>query len=104
MDYFIQIIVFFFGDKEIAGRLASTRPIVKFENAVSDEETPIPDEVRQWREELNIDYGRFDYVEADGKLYLIDVNKTEGGSQTNYEYPEEMDFLASGLEFYIGSE
>lgn len=94
----------FFGDKEIAGRLASTRPIVKFENAVSDEETPIPDEVRQWREELNIDYGRFDYVEADGKLYLIDVNKTEGGSQTNYEYPEEMDFLASGLEFYIGSE
>lgn len=94
----------FFGDKEIAGRLSSTSPIVKFENAVSDVETPIPDEVRQWREELNIDYGRFDYVEADGKLYLIDVNKTEGGSQTNYQYPAEMDFLASGLEFYIGSE
>ncbi|MDR9365038.1 MAG: SET domain-containing protein-lysine N-methyltransferase [Balneolaceae bacterium] len=94
----------FFGDKEIAGRLASTSPIVKFGNAVSDKETPIPDEVRQWREDLNIDYGRFDYVEADGKLFLIDVNKTEGGSQTNYQYPNEMDFLASGLEFFIGSE
>lgn len=103
-DLFYTNYCAFFGDKEIAGRLGSNSPIVKFENAVSDEETPIPNEVREWREELNIDYGRFDYVEADGKHYLIDVNKTEGGSHTNYQYPTEMDFLASGLDYYIGRE
>ena len=94
----------FFGDKEIAGRLASPNPNVKFGNAVSDEETPIPDEVRQWRKDIKIDYGRFDYLEAEGKYFLIDVNKTEGGGTMCYQYPAEMDFLASGLEFYIGCE
>lgn len=91
----------FFGDKAIAGCLKSSNPIVKFENAISDEETPIPDEVVQWRKDLNIDYGRFDYVESDGKYFLIDVNRVEGGGNSNYEYPDELDFLASGLEFYI---
>jgi len=93
----------FFGDKAIAGCLKSPNPIVKFENAISDEETPIPDEVMQWRKDLNIDLGRFDYVESEGKYFLIDVNRIEGGGNSNYEYPDELDFLASGLEFFISA-
>ncbi len=91
----------FFGDKEIAGRLGSPNPIVKFGNSVPYELTPVPDEVREWRKHLKIDYGRFDYLEDEGKYFLIDVNKTEGGGNTNYQYPTEMDFLASGLESYL---
>jgi hypothetical protein len=91
----------FFGDKAIAGCLKSSNPIVKYKNAISDEETPIPDEVMQWKKDLNIDFGRFDYVESEGKYFLIDVNRVEGGGSSNYEYPAELDFLASGLEFYI---
>ena len=53
---------------------------------------------------MKIDFGRLDYVDAGGKYFLIDVNKTEGGGDKNYEYSEEMDFLASGLEFYWGDE
>jgi hypothetical protein len=91
----------FFGDKEVSGRIGSPNPIVKFGNCVSDEEVSVPDEVRQWRKDLKIDFGRFDYVESEGKRFLIDVNKTEGGGDMNYGYAKEMDFLASGLEFYL---
>jgi len=91
----------FFGDKEFSGRIGSPNPIVKFCNSVSDEEIPLPDEVRQWRKDLKIDFGRLDYLEAEGKYYLIDINKTEGGGNLNYEYPDEMDFLASGINFYL---
>ena len=94
----------FFGDKEISGRIGSPNPIVKFGNCVSDEEVSVPDEVRQWRKDVKIDFGRFDYVDAGGKYFLIDVNTTEGGGDENYGYSEEMDFLASGLEFYWGDE
>ncbi len=94
----------FFGDKEFSGRIGSPKPIVKFGNSVSEEEVPVPDEVRQWRKDLKIDYGRFDYLENGGKYFLIDVNKTEGGGNINYEYQDEMDFLASGLEFYLGCQ
>jgi hypothetical protein len=97
----------FFGDKEISGRISSPDPIVKFNNCVSDEEVPVPDEVKQWRKDLKIDYGRFDYLVVGGKYFLIDVNKTEGGGDMNYmdhKYLDEMNLLASGLEFYLGSK
>ena len=91
----------FFGDREFSGRIGSPNPVVKFGNYVSDEEVPVPDDVRQWREDFRIDFGRFDYLEAGGEYFLIDVNKTEGGGTENYKYKEEMEFLASGLDFYL---
>ncbi|MCA9193995.1 MAG: hypothetical protein KDB03_19625 [Planctomycetales bacterium] len=91
----------FFGDKEISGRLGSLNPIVKFGNCVSDELVPVPDEARQWRKDLGIDFGRFDFVESGGKYFLIDVNTTEGGGKMNYGFSAEIDFLASGLKYYM---
>lgn len=91
----------FFGDKEIGGRLTSHDPIVKFGNCISDEEIPVPDEARQWRKQLAIDFGRLEYLEADGRRYLIDVNKTEGGGAINDNYQPELEQLASGLNFYL---
>jgi hypothetical protein len=91
----------FFGDKEIGGRLTSHDPIVKFGNRISDEDIPVPEEARQWREQLAIDFGRLDYLETNGRRYLIDVNKTQGGGAMNYNYQAEMEQLASGLKFYI---
>lgn len=91
----------FFGEKGVSGRLQSTDPIVKFGNRVSDEEIPVPDEVLRWREDLKIDFGRFDYLQSEGKCFLIDVNKTEGDGDSNFRYPEEMAFLASGLNAFL---
>ncbi len=91
----------FFGDKEIAGRLTSHDPIVRFGNSISEEEIPVPEEARQWREQLAMDFGRLDYIEADGRRYLIDVNKTQGGGAINYSYQAELEQLASGLDLYL---
>ncbi len=95
----------FFGDRQIGGRLASPNPIVKFSNLVSEERLAVPDAVRQWRKDLNIDFGRLDYLEFEGQYFLIDVNKTEGGGiEMGYEYPEEIDYLAGGLEYCLDFE
>ena len=94
----------FFGDREIAGRIQSESKIVKFGNGISDVETPVPPIVRQWRKELKLDFGRIDFIKEDGVYYLLDVNKTEGGSDLNYELSEESDFLASGLNYYLEME
>ena len=67
-------------------------------------ETPVPPIVRQWRKELKLDFGRIDFIKEDGVYYLLDVNKTEGGSDLNYELSEESDFLASGLNYYLEME
>ena len=92
----------FFGDKEIAGRLGSPNPIVKYSNSVSVELLPAPDIVRQWRKDLKIDFGRFDYLEFEGQYFLIDVNKTEGGGlDICYDYQDEFTYLAAGLEYYL---
>lgn len=93
----------FLGNKMYSARLASASPIVKFGNCVSDVELPLPDKVLQWRKDLKMDYGRLDYLKIQGEYYLIDINKTEGGGDTNYEYSDEMDYLASGLTFYLDS-
>ena len=92
----------FFGDKEISGRLTChDRKLLKFDNCSNDELIPLPEEVKEWRKDLNIDFGRFDYLEKDGEYFLIDINKTEGGGAMNLNYPNEMDEFALGLEYYL---
>ena len=92
----------FFGDKELCGRIGAPDPIVKFGNCETEDlSTTVPDVVRQWRKSLNIDFGRFDYVQHAGEYYLIDVNKTEGGGHGNQQYVDEMHFLASGLDSFL---
>lgn len=47
------------------------------ENGTDFEETfPTPPRARRWREEFQMDFGRFDYVVRDGKYLLLDVNET----------------------------
>jgi hypothetical protein len=68
----------FLGDRMSCGRLKSTRPIVNGSTFQSLERIePHPDIVAM-RERLAFDYGKFDYVVADGKAHLLDVNKTVG--------------------------
>ena len=42
------------------------------------------------------------YAEMFNPKAFIDVNKTEvSGVDISYDYPDEIDYFASGLEFYI---
>jgi hypothetical protein len=49
---------------------------IKAENALSVEESPVPQELSGIRERLGFDYGKFDYVLRDGRVVLYDVNRT----------------------------
>lgn len=88
----------FLGDKGWAGRFGAKEPIVKFGNmATKDDHVPVPDELKIVRKKLGFDYGRFDYVEHNGKTVLFDVNKTVGGAHHLDAYSTKLDLLASGI-------
>jgi hypothetical protein len=91
----------FFGEQGWAGRFGAKKPIVKFQKMVTkDEPIPIPDELKIVRKKLGFDYGRFDFVEHNGKTVLYDVNKTlgAGGDAQQLEaYSAPLDMLASGI-------
>lgn len=71
----------FLGDRATCTRLASRQPLFKAHMTVSAEPVEPHPEVTAWREHLQIDYGKLDYVIHDGKPMLIDVNKTTGASR-----------------------
>lgn len=91
----------FFGEQGWAGRFGAKKPIIKFRKRVTkDELIPIPDELKLVRKKLGFDYGRFDFVQHDGKPVLYDVNKTLGvgrGAQQLEAYSAQLDILASGI-------
>ena len=52
-------------------------PVVKAASTVKKEDLQtVPDSLRAERERLGFDFGKFDYVERDGEVFLLDANKT----------------------------
>jgi hypothetical protein len=99
--FFLRYYVFL-GDKGWASRFGSRVPIAKFGTmATKDEAIPVPDELKELRQKAGFDYGRFDYVEHNGKPVLLDVNKTLGGAHHVDEYAAQLDLLASGISGYL---
>lgn len=89
----------FLGERGWAGRFGSRDPVVKFgKMATADQPVPVPDELKTWRRRLGFDYGRFDYVERDGRVILFDANKTVGGGHRMDEYRQRLDTLAAGID------
>jgi len=70
----------FLGDRWRCARLASPHALIKADRSVSVEQIEPHPEVLRWREELNLDYGKLDYVVPDGEPVLLDVNKTTGAT------------------------
>ncbi len=67
----------FFGKQEYCMRVLSTLPVVKSRKLVKvDLVDEVPDQVRQLREKLGLDFGKIDYVMHDGRPVVFDVNKT----------------------------
>jgi hypothetical protein len=67
----------FFGERGYAYRLYSNSPIVKAGNITHfDILDSVPAELQAFRREQGVDFGKFDYVEVEGKAVLLDLNKT----------------------------
>lgn len=91
------------GDRWTSIRLASREPVVKAHNSVFENVPPHPI-VDRWREELEVDYGKLDYVVVDGQPILLDVNKTIGvlgRSDTPESVQASRRHLAEGLDVFL---
>ena len=98
----------FLGDRLICIRMGSLDPIVKAHNSVSVENIEPHESIGTWRKELNIDYGKFDYVEVNGNTVLLDANKTIGASRSGMnqqigskQVAANRQTLAEGIYFYL---
>ena len=55
-----------------------------------------------WLFELAFDYGKFDYVLHDGRVVLLDINKTPGESRViRPAVMARLRHLASGISFFL---
>lgn len=67
----------FFGERGYAYRLYSHSPVVKAGNISHfDILDAVPQELQDLRCQYGFDFGKFDYVEVEGRAVLIDINKT----------------------------
>jgi len=67
----------FLGDHWRNVRLAALDPLVKSATYISAEEgLPVPEEILSFRQQLGMDYGKIDYNLSQGKVVILDVNKT----------------------------
>lgn len=68
----------FFGAESYGYRMFATDPLVKVKSIVRHEylDEPPGAPILRWREEMGIEFGKFDYVVHDGTPILLDANKT----------------------------
>jgi hypothetical protein len=93
----------FLGDKESNSVAYSNEPIVKSYNIVRFEKVPeIPDELRQMRQDLGFDFGKFDYAIVNGRVVLYDANWTPSmGSLSRERLLPTFRVLAEGIRAYL---
>ena len=93
----------FFGDKETNSLSYANEPIIKSANVVHRVPVAkVPEELRQIREELGFEYGKFDYAIVDGRAVLYDANRTPSLGVFNREkYMPNIRLFASGLDYYF---
>ena len=93
---------FFFGHRDRSHRCRANVPIIKSHDVLEREPTPVPDEIRRWREKLGFDFGKFDYVRHGERYVLLDINRTPTlPAQRGAEANARLDFLAEGLDDYF---
>jgi hypothetical protein len=95
----------FLGAAELNTLAFSAEPIVKARNVVRREVLPEPpDGMRELRRALGFDFGKFDYVLQDGRVVLLDANRTptyNPASPAGSVRPRLLG-LASGIYSFFG--
>ncbi|WP_428410117.1 hypothetical protein [Hyphococcus sp.] len=88
----------FFGDRDHVRLSRSYSPIVKSQSTVSHEQLDAaPPELVEMRRKLGFDYGKFDYVEHEGRAVLLDANKTPTMTGRTPRHMDLLSHFAGGL-------
>jgi hypothetical protein len=87
---------YFLGERHRCWRLRSAHPIVRSGPALDDVEIPTPPSLDAYRRRLGLDYGKIDFVEHDGQITVLDVNKTIGAPAPPVTTP----YLAPAIEAF----
>lgn len=104
-DQYVVRMTSFLGDRYSSFFLKGKHPILKGDSAeiITHKKDYHPD-IDKWRKELQLDYGKFDYVVKDGEAILLDANKTVGCASTledNEELDQRRRSRARGLYSYL---
>jgi hypothetical protein len=102
-EYFCLRTWVFLGDRETNSLCYSKSPVVKSHNIVLREDVrEVPEALRQRREELGFDFGKFDYAIVDGEVVLYDANRTPTlGAFPREQVAARFGPLAEGIEQYL---
>jgi len=90
----------FLGDREITFRSYSMDPVVKLNGRLERTKDTVPDDLREIRQSLGFDYGKFDYCVVDGKTMLYDVNRTPVAS-VEERYAWAVPHLERGIDLFL---
>lgn len=94
----------FCGDQGHCNRFVSSQDIIKGGNVIRKEPCPVPEKLREIRDALGFDYGKFDFVVHDGEVYLLDANKTPGCPPLiSADDQAAVDRLVNGFESFLTS-
>ena len=91
----------FFGDREVHRRTVSADPIVKARARLEPLDEPVPARLREYREALGFDYGKFDYGLVDGDVVLYDANRTPGATSDPRRHADTVDVLSRGIASFL---
>lgn len=98
-EYVLRVWMFI-GAREYGVRLFSRHPVVKAGRITRHEYIhEVPQQLRDIRAQLGIDYGKFDYVMVGGEPILLDANKTPVAVSTSRS--ENVRNLALALDDYL---
>ena len=88
-EYVLRVWIFL-GDRGIYYQCISDEPIIKSHNTnrrINMSVTDVPSTLREKRDELGFDYGKFDFGIVDGEVVLYDVNRTPGSARGGASTP-----------------
>lgn len=92
----------FLGDKGYAYRNLGTDPLVKAGSRIRTEFfDEVPQHLQRFRAEKGFDFGKFDYVEHEGDVFLLDANKTPTFPGARTEISPRVRMLAEGIEAFL---
>ncbi|MGO8992446.1 MAG: hypothetical protein ACLQVI_03905 [Polyangiaceae bacterium] len=92
----------FFGNRERCTRVVGPHPIVKGVDVLDRAPVEIPEELRRHRGRLGLDFGKLDFVVHEGRVVLLDANRTPAVPENLREALRTgMENLAQGIAAWI---